>query len=190
AAVGDKLPGGIASTLALKLAARVSRRAVAIGYCREQPQSPRVWHVYPERGVSTLCQKLADDLGDAVHLESPVEKIVVQDGRFVAVRVGGREEPSAAVVSTAPVNVLPRLVEGTDALDHLARFRYRPMIFVIMRFQGRGLLPDVVTWTPESRFPFFRLTEVPLSMPWLAPEGKTLITVDIGASVGDEHWTM
>ena len=43
------------------------------------------------------------------------------------------------------------------------------MIFVNLRMQGRGLLPDVVTWTPESSFPFFRLTETPQSMPWLAP---------------------
>ena len=52
------------------------------------------------------------------------------------------------------------------------------------------MLPDVVTWTPTDEVPYFRLTEAPLSMPWLAPEGKTLLTVDIGATVGDEHWTM
>ena len=27
-------------------------------------------------------------------------------------------------------------------------------------------------------------------MPWLAPEGSTLITADIGAEIGDRHWTM
>jgi protoporphyrinogen oxidase len=27
-------------------------------------------------------------------------------------------------------------------------------------------------------------------MPWHAPEGKTLVMADIGAEVGDEHWTM
>jgi protoporphyrinogen oxidase len=27
-------------------------------------------------------------------------------------------------------------------------------------------------------------------MPWLAPEGKTLITADIGAEIGDEWWEM
>ena len=47
-----------------------------------------------------------------------------------------------------------------------------------------------MTWTPEPQFPFFRLTETPLSMPWLAPEGKTLITADIGAEIGDRFWTM
>jgi protoporphyrinogen oxidase len=64
------------------------------------------------------------------------------------------------------------------------------MVFVNLRLRGRGLLPDVVTWLPERQFPFFRLTEVPLSMPWLAPAGKTLITADFGCDVGDRIWTM
>ena len=62
------------------------------------------------------------------------------------------------------------------------------MVFVNLRLVGRKLLPDVVTWTPESGFPFFRLTEAPLSMPWLAPAGKTLITADLGCEVGDPLW--
>ena len=43
---------------------------------------------------------------------------------------------------------------------------------------------------PENEFISFRLTEATLSMPWLAPAGKTIITVDIGCQVGDEFWTM
>jgi protoporphyrinogen oxidase len=62
------------------------------------------------------------------------------------------------------------------------------MIFVNLRMEGRGLLPDTVMWLPEERFPFFRLTEAPISMPWLAPEGKTVITADLGAEVSDPLW--
>jgi len=189
-AVVEKLAGGALQTAWLKVASRLTRRAVASGYCREQPESVRVWHVYPAAGVSTLCEHLARELGDAIRLETPVEKILVHDGRAVGVRVKGAEQEASAVISTAPVHILSKLVEGTTALNHLARFRYRPMVFVNLRLTGRNLLPDVVTWTPESRFPFFRLTEGPLSMPWLAPQGKTIITVDIGCSVGDEIWTM
>jgi oxygen-dependent protoporphyrinogen oxidase len=189
-AVVEKLAGGVLQTAWLKLASRLTRRAVARGYCREQPESARVWHVYPEAGVSTLCEHLAKDLTDAIRLETPVEKIIVHDGRAVGVRVKGVEQEASAVISTAPVHILSKLVEGTTALNHLARFRYRPMVFVNLRLTGRNLLPDVVTWTPESRFPFFRLTEGPRSMPWLAPEGKTIITVDIGCNVGDEIWKM
>ena len=189
-AVVEKLAGGVLQTAWLKVASRLTRRAVASGYCREQPESVRVWHVYPEAGVSTLCDHLARDLSDAIRLETPVEKILVHDARAVGVRVSGVEQEASAVISTAPVHILSRLVEGTTALAHLARFRYRPMVFVNLRLTGRNLLPDVVTWTPESRFPFFRLTEAPRSMPWLAPEGKTIITVDIGCNVGDEIWKM
>lgn len=190
ASVGASIPGSIAHTAFLKLAGRVTRRPIAVGYSREMPEAASVWHVYPEGGVGLLCRHLAQDLDDIIRLESPVEAILTDGERVRAVRVRGREQEVAAVVSTAPVHVLARLVEGTDRVSHLARFRYRPMIFVNMRFEGRGLLPDVVTWTPEGRFPFFRLTETPLAMPWLAPAGKTLITVDIGCEVGDEHWAM
>ena len=189
-AVGASIPSSIGRTLWLKLASRVKRRAVSCGYSREMPESPNVWHVYPMGGVGILCQQLAEGLRDAIRLESPVEEITVEEGRAVTVRARGRAQEVSAVISTAPYHALAKLVKGTDALQPLARFRYRPMVFVNMRFRGRGLLRDVVMWTPEKEFPFFRLTETTLSMPWLAPEGKTLITVDIGCNVGDETWSM
>lgn len=190
AAVGDSIPGSIAHTLWLKAASQLTGRAVSCGYSRELPEKASVYHVYPEGGIGTLCQKLAESLDDVIHLESPVEAIVVEENKAIGVRVGGRFQEASAVISTAPIHVLGKIVEGTNTLSHLSRFRYRPMIFVNLRFEGRGLLPDVVTWTPENEFPFFRLTETPLSMPWLAPEGKTIITVDIGCEKGDEFWQM
>jgi protoporphyrinogen oxidase len=185
--VGEKIPGGIGRTIGLKVASRLLGRAIAQGYCRVQPETIQVWHVYPEGGVHTICERLARDLDGAIRLESPVEEIQVDGEQVVAVRVQGREIEVSAVVSTAPVNELAKLVKGTSALQHLAAFRYRPMVFINLRLRGRGLLPDVVTWTPEAIFPFFRLTEATLSMPWLAPRDKTLLTVDIGCEVGDRY---
>ena len=189
-AVGDGISSGIARTLWLKLASRLSGRAVSCGYSRELPEKASVFHVYPKGGIGTLCRKLAEDLDDVIRLESPVEAILVENERVRGVRVKGEFQEAAAVVSTAPVNILGKLVEGSSRLGYLKKFRYRPMVFVNLRLEGRGLLPDVVTWTPEKQFPFFRLTETPLSMPWLAPEGKTLITVDIGCEKDDAVWQM
>ncbi|MGC2234745.1 MAG: FAD-dependent oxidoreductase [Pyrinomonadaceae bacterium] len=189
-AVGESLPGSIGKTLFLKAASRVLGRAVAIGYNREMPEKASVYHVYPEKGVSTLCEKLAEGLEDKINLESPVEEILVENEKVVAVKSKGEEREVSAVISTAPANILAKLVKGTDALQKFKDFRYRPMIFVNMKFEGRGLLPDTVLWLPENDFPFFRLTEATLSMPWLAPEGKTIITVDIGCEKDDEFWAM
>ncbi|HLB09488.1 MAG TPA: FAD-dependent oxidoreductase [Gemmatimonadaceae bacterium] len=188
--VGEKLEGGVLHVVKLKLAARLTGRAVAHGYCNEKPEGINVWHVYPEHGVGTLCENLAADLGDSVRLESPVDGVMVEDGRVVAVRVDGHQTEVSAVMSTAPVPILARLVQGTDTVKHLSRFRYRPMVLVNLRLRGRGLLPEVVLWTPEAQYPFFRITEAPMSMPWLAPEGKTHFQVDIGCEVGDAIWKM
>jgi protoporphyrinogen/coproporphyrinogen III oxidase len=181
---------GTAHVLGLKLASWLTGRAVANGYSREKPESPHVWHVYPEGSLGFVCEKLAGDLPGLIRLESPVQAILVEDGRAKGVRVAGQDQEVSAVFSTAPVHVLAKLVQGTQAVSPLARFRYRPMALINMRFAGRGLLPDVVTWTPERDLPFFRITEAPLSMPWLAPDGKTMLTVDIGCEVGDAVWSM
>ena len=189
-AVGESLPGSIGKTLYLKAMSKLTKRAVACGYNREMPEKASVYHVYPRKGVSTLCEKLAENITDRIKLETPVEKIIVKNGQVTAVLAKGEITEVSAVISTAPANILSKIVEGTDVLNEFANFRYRPMTFINMRFEGRELLPDTVLWFPEAEFPFFRLTEATISMPWLAPEGKTIITVDIGCERGDEIWEM
>jgi protoporphyrinogen oxidase len=189
-AVGESLPTNIGKTFYLKVASFITGRAVACGYSRELPEKPSVWHVYPNNGVSTLCAKLAEGLEDSIKLQSPVEEILVENEKVVAIRVKGQTQEVSAVISTAPANILAKLVTGTNALQGIKQFRFRPMVFVNLRFEGRKLLPDTVLWFPEKEFPFFRLTEVTRSMPWLAPEGKSIITVDIGCQKDDEIWNM
>ncbi len=188
--VGEKFTSSLPRTMMLIAAAKFTRRTVAVGYSTSVPESPHVWHVYPDGGIGSVCERLATEVEESISLESPVEAIHVVDDRVAGVRVGGRDIDASAVVTTAPLHILPKIVRGTNKLDHLARFRYRPMIFVNLRFRGRDLLPNVVTWTPESSFPFFRLSEIGTALPWLVPEGKTLITADIGCQVNDEYWAM
>src|SRR5258708_34610833 len=81
-------------------------------------------------------------------------------------------------------------MEGTDLLEPYRAFKFRGLVLVNLKLRGRGLLPDTMMWFPQGDYAFFRLCEAPLSMPWLAPDGATMITADIGATIGDEHWTM
>ena len=189
-ASADKIPQSIPETLRLRFAARRLHRAVAIGYCGSKPQSASVYHVYPQKGVSTLCEAIADELGDVVQLSTPVEKVYVEDGVAVGVRAGGFDQATSAVISTAPISILPKLIEGSDVLEPYRAFKFRGLVLVNLKLRGRGLLPDTMMWFPQGDYAFFRLCEATLSMPWLAPEGSTMVTADIGATVGDERWTM
>jgi protoporphyrinogen oxidase len=185
--VGNKLPGAL-RTLMLRAAGRLSGKAVAIGYCQDLPEQASVWHVYPTGGISAICHHLVKDFADEVKVNTPVQKIVVENDTVRGIQVGGEFHPARAVISTAPVNILPKLVQGTDRLNHLADFRYSNVIFVNLFLRGRNLMPNVATWFPEPQFDFFRVQEPPISLPWTAPDGGTYLTVDIGCHAGDELW--
>ena len=188
--LGEKLPAGIVKTVWLRLAARLTGRPVACGYSREARESARVWHVYPKRGLGRICEKLSEGLKPFIRLNSPISQIQVENERVKSVNCLGEDIPCSAVISTAPLNVLGSLVRGTEKLDGVRQFTYRPMTFVNLRLKGRDLLPQPVIWTPGDSFPFFRVTEPPASVPWLAPEGRTIITADIGCQSNDATWVM
>jgi oxygen-dependent protoporphyrinogen oxidase len=190
ASVGQKFATSLPRALVLKAARVMTNRTVALGYSQTISESPHVWHVYPEGGIGTVCHRLAAELPDAIETEQPVEQIHVQDNRVVSVRVGGRFVEASAVISTAPLHILSKIVSGTDKLAPLAAFRYRAMVFVNLRFDGPSGLGEVVTWTPGDEFPFFRLSDIGLGLPWLVPAGKSQVTADIGCTVGDSVWTM
>jgi protoporphyrinogen oxidase len=64
-------------------------------------------------GSETLVEAIADDIrrkGGRIHLDTPAEQVIVQDGRVIAVRAGGREFAADAVISTVPVPLVNRLV--------------------------------------------------------------------------------
>jgi protoporphyrinogen oxidase len=187
-AVGEKFATSLPRTLMLKAAGKLTRRTVAVGYSGTVAESPHVWHVYPEGGIGAVCEALASEVGDAVQTQSPAEEIEIENETAVAVRAGGRRFAAAAVISTVPVPLLAKLGKGSSALAHLAKFRYRPMTFVNLRFRGPSGLPDVVTWFPERHVPFFRTSDIAQGLPWLVPDGYSQVTADIGCQVGDETW--
>ncbi len=73
ASVGSKFSHNIGYTMYLAAMSRYKGVAISSGYCNEILENPQVWHVYPEGGVATLCQRFADPIRDAVEVESPVE---------------------------------------------------------------------------------------------------------------------
>lgn len=187
--IGSKLPG-VFHTLYLRAVGRMTRKAVAIGYCQDLPESPSVWHAYPEGGIAAICQSLIAGLDCEIRLKTPVKKIVIENGRATGVETEAGFQPAAAVISTAPVNILPRLAPDAEVLKPLLEFRYSNLVFCNLFLKGRNLMPDVAVWFPEAKYDFFRVQEPPISLPWTAPEGKTYLTADIGCEAGDALWSM
>lgn len=187
-AVAAKFSTSPLDALRLGVASRLSRNTIAIGYSHEAPESPYVHFVYPDGGIGGVCERLAEQLRDVIATESRVQQIHVRGQRVAGVTVNGDFVPARAVVNTAPLSILAKLVEGTEKLKPLERFRYRPMLFVNLKINLPKVMRSVITWTPGPEFTFFRISDIGRALPWLVPPGKNQITCDIGCEVGDENW--
>ena len=187
-AVGSKFGTSPFKTLVLKAAGKMTGKAISIGYCSTLPDALNVWHVYPDGGMKSICELLAQDIKQNIRTNSRVDQILCEDDKVVGIRVNGVTTAYPLVVNTAPVHILAKLAQGTERLKHLSAFSYRAMVFVNLKFSGHVGLPDVMTWFPTGEFKFFRLSEIGLGSPWLVPQGKSLITADISCAVGDKDW--
>lgn len=188
AAVGQKFATSLPRMMVLRVSAALTKRVVGIGYASTIAESPSAWHVYPENGIAAVCEKLSEEVTDHVRLQSKVEAIHVEQDAVKGITCNGRYHEVAGVISTAPVHILGKMIEGSDKLVALQSFRYRAMVFVNLKLDGPSGLRDVVNWIPERDYPFFRLSDIGMGLPWLVPSGKSQVTCDIGCQVGDEYW--
>jgi len=88
---------------------------------------------YLEGGSSTLLNALRATIetrGGEVRLKSPIEKVVIRDGRVLGVQVSGQLETFDKVISTIPLPYVPRLMPDLPS-DVLAKFKAIKNIAVV-----------------------------------------------------------
>jgi protoporphyrinogen oxidase len=85
---------------------------------------------YLQGSFNTYIERLADHVsaqGGAIHLECPVEEVVVEDSRVRAIRAGGELHPFDAVLMTTP-NIITRKIAPALPASYAAildRVRYQ-----------------------------------------------------------------
>ena len=68
---------------------------------------------YLEGGSAVLLEAMrqrVEALGGRIHLSSRIDQVVVDQGKVCAVRVNGVDQPVDRVISTAPIQYVPKLV--------------------------------------------------------------------------------
>lgn len=88
---------------------------------------------YIEGGSQTLVDALVRDFtarGGRLHLSTPAERVLVQDGKVTGVRAGGHAFPADAVISTVPTPLVSQLVPDLPDADK-AKYDAIPNIGVV-----------------------------------------------------------
>jgi protoporphyrinogen oxidase len=95
---------------------------------------------YLEGGSATLLkemQRVIESRGGRIHLKSGIDRVAVNDGRVTGIVVSGKDIPCDAVLSTAPIQYVPRLVPDLPA-DFRARveaIKNIPVACVILKLK-------------------------------------------------------
>ena len=144
---------------------------------------------YIEGGSETLVAALVAAVtarGGRVHLATPVNRVVMADGKVTGITVAGRDIAYDAVISTVPTPLIERLCPG---LSEGARARYRAIVnigvvCVVMRLK-RSVTPYFWVNVNDDAF------EIPgiIEFSNLRPTGDAVIYVPYYMPATHERWS-
>ncbi len=95
---------------------------------------------YLEGGSATLLKKMEAFIlghGGRIHLKSGIDQVLTRDGRVDGILVGGERRACDAVLSTAPIQYVPRLVPDMPPAfaARIAAIRNIPVACVILKLR-------------------------------------------------------
>jgi protoporphyrinogen oxidase len=114
-------------------------------------------------GYATLLRAMADKIeaaGGKIHLRTPVQEVVIEDGRAVGVRINQQSHSFGAVVATVQAPIFGRLIPGAsqEYRDFLAKTEYLGVICPLLVLDR----PLTGYWTlniTDDRIPFTGVIE-------------------------------
>ncbi|MEW6073289.1 MAG: FAD-dependent oxidoreductase [Planctomycetota bacterium] len=156
---------------------------------------------YPAHGgIGQISRKYGEKLeamGAAVHLDSPVTRIEVENGvaRRVTWKHAGREHSTEfdEIVNTIP---LPAVLFALDPpIDDevrraISNLKYVSMVFVYLEVDQPTVSPDHWIYLPEKHLTIHRISEFKNFSDTAAPGDKTVVCCEITCRMGDEHWNL
>ena len=156
---------------------------------------------YPQHGgIGQIGRKYGEKIermGGQIHLESPVQRIEIENGiaRRVTWEFRGKERTVECdeIVNTIP---LPRLLEtfdppiGPEVVESISMLQYSCIVFVYLEVDKPSVSPDHWIYLPQQNLTIHRISEFKNFSDEVAPGDSTVICCEITCREGDRHWRM
>ncbi|MBN1405941.1 MAG: FAD-dependent oxidoreductase [Candidatus Omnitrophica bacterium] len=165
--------------------------------------SPRTYahnFIYPKKGIGQIAQAMAEEItskNGRIHLNSIVEKIILDRGRIKSIiyRQSGVEKEISAelIVSTMPLPEFMLSIEPkiSGSQLHTAKsMAFRGIKFVHITLDKEKITDNTWIYVPEGKYIFFRIQDRRNWSPYVVPEGKNALTLEIACNKGDDIWNM
>jgi len=152
---------------------------------------------YPRYGPGQMWETMTDRIaeqGGEVLLETPVERIDVEDGRVVGVTAAGETYRPDAVISSLPLRDVVAMTRPQPPDDVVAAahgLRYRDFLTVALVVSGEDLFPDNWIYIHEPAVRVGRIQNYRSWSPWMVPDpSKACVGLEYFCFAGDDLWTM
>ena len=174
-------------------------RSVVLG----TPQNPT--HLdgsffYPKYGIGMISDKLCEVIGaEHIKLQHRVNRLIHKDRRIERIIVNngvGQEDievPVSTVINTLPLTLSMRMLEPPPPPELCAvadTIRYRHLLLCVFCLNRDAFSPNASIYFPSKEFPFTRLYEPKNRSPHMAPEGQTVIVLELPCYNNDAVWNM
>jgi protoporphyrinogen oxidase len=151
---------------------------------------------YPRYGPGQMWEKMTnaiEERGGSIEMESPIERMKVEDGRITEITVNGETITDFGnVVSSLPLRNLLRMTEGAPAEVVAAAegLRYRDFLTVSLILDGEDPFPDNWIYIHEPGVIVGRVQNFRSWSPWMVPdETKACVGMEYFCFEGDDLWT-
>ena len=194
-----KLSTAIAGNRLKGLDLRSFLRSVILG----PPQNPT--HLdgsffYPKYGIGMISDRLSECIGAEhiklnhrvnrlIHKDQKIERIIVNNGAGQ----DNIEIPVSTVINTLPLTLSMRMLEPPPPPELSAvadTIRYRHLLLCVFCLNRDAFSPNASIYFPSPEFPFTRLYEPKNRSQHMAPEGQTVIVLEIPCYSDDAAWNM
>ena len=153
---------------------------------------------YPRFGPGQMWDAMTNailDYGGEVRLETPVERIELEDDRIVELHAGGEViECDGHVISSLPLRNVVAMAHPRPPLDVIeaARgLRYRDFLTVALVVDGEDLFPDNWIYIHDPSVRVGRIQNYRSWSPWMVPDpSKACVGLEYFCFAGDDLWTM
>ena len=128
--------------------------------------------------IGTEHIKLQHRVNRLIHKDRKIERIIVHNG----VTQADIEVPVSTVINTLPLTLSMQMLEPPPPSEIRAvadTIKYRHLLLCVFCLDRDAFSPNASIYFPSAEFPFTRLYEPKNRSLHMAPEGQTVIVLEI-----------
>lgn len=148
---------------------------------------------YPRHGFGMITEKLAASCGqERLRAGSHVTGMQHDGRRILSLQINDQETlPAGQIVSTLPLPLLARMLSSglpASIEQDVAQLKFRNVVLVALYLNKPSVTRVGSVYFPDPGFPMTRVYEPRNRSAAMAPQGQTMLAVEIPCNASDEIW--